>query len=55
MKVKAVRKFIDLKENKTRKIGEIFEVTDKRYEEINSTSYGILIEEVKEKEMKDNE
>lgn len=47
MKVKVIRKFIDLKEDKTREIGEVFETAKKRYEEINSTSHGILIEEIK--------
>ncbi|MBU5439499.1 hypothetical protein KQI42_15900 [Tissierella sp. MSJ-40] len=56
MKVKVLNKFNDLKENKIREVGEIFEVPKKRYEEINSTSHGTLIEEVKQtKEMKDNE
>lgn len=48
MKVKAVKKFRDLKEKKVRQKGEIFEVTKKRFEEINSTSFGVLVEEVKE-------
>lgn len=47
MKVKALVKFKDLKEKKTRKIGEEFEVTKKRFEEINSTKYGKLVEEIK--------
>lgn len=50
MKAKVIRKFMDLKENETRKVGEVFEVTKKRYEEINSTSHGILVEEIKEME-----
>ena len=49
MRVKVVTEFIDLKNNKKRrKVGEIFEVTKKRFEEINSTSYGFLVEEIKE-------
>ncbi|WP_236910190.1 hypothetical protein [Clostridium sp. Cult3] len=48
MKAKVLRTFNDVKGNKIRKKGEIFEVTKKRYEEINSTSYGTLIEEIKE-------
>lgn len=49
MRVKVVTEFIDLKNNKKRrKVGEIFEVTKKRYEEINSTSFGFLVEEIKE-------
>lgn len=49
MRVKVVTEFIDLKNNKKRrKVGEIFEVTKKRFEEINSTSFGFLVEEIKE-------
>ena len=56
MKAKVIRKFIDLKANKTRNPGEIFEVTQKRFEEINSTSFGPLVEEMKkEKEAVNNE
>ena len=47
MKVRVLRTFNDVKGNKIRKKGEVFEVTKKRYDEINSTSYGILIEEIK--------
>lgn len=52
MKVKAVKKFRDLKEKKVRQEGEIFEVTKKRFEEINSTSFGVLVEEIKEEKKK---
>lgn len=48
MKVKTLIKFKDLKESKTRKVGEEFEVTKKRFKEINSTKHGILVEEIKE-------
>lgn len=48
MKVRVIRKFNGIKDNKLRNKGEIFEVTKKRYEEINSTSHGQLVEEVKE-------
>lgn len=47
MKARVLRTFNDVKGKKIRKKGEIFEVTKKRYEEINSTSYGVLIEEIK--------
>lgn len=47
MKVRALRTFNDVKGNKIREKGEMFEVTKKRYEEINSTKYGVLVEEVK--------
>lgn len=48
MKVKTLIRFNDLKEKTVREVGEIFEVTNKRCEEINSTSYGDLVEEVKD-------
>lgn len=51
MKVKALRTFNDVKGKTIRKKDEIFEVTKKRFEEINSTKYGILVEEVKEKKV----
>lgn len=54
MRVKVVREFIDLKNNKKRrKVGEIFDITQERFKELNSTSFGVLVEEVKEsKEVK---
>lgn len=52
MKVKAVKKFKDLKDKKVREIGDVFEVNKKRFEEINSTEYGKLVEEVKEDKKK---
>jgi len=47
LKIIAIRKFKDLKEKKVREKGEAFEATKKRFEEINSTSFGILVEEIK--------
>jgi len=55
MKVKTLKTFRDLKDKKIRRKGEIFEVTKKRFEEINSTKHGALVEEVKQKEMKKDE
>ena len=52
MKVKTIKKFRDLKEKKVREKGEIFEVNKKRFEEINSTSFGVLVEEIKEEPKK---
>ena len=52
MKVKTIRSFIDLKEDRDRKKNEIFEVTKERYNEINSTSHGMLVEEIKEDKKK---
>lgn len=48
MLVKTLVNFIDLKENVNRVAGDEFTVTQKRFEEINSTKYGVLVEEVKE-------
>jgi hypothetical protein len=49
MRVKVVREFIDLKNNKKRrKVGEIFDVTNERFKELNSTSFGVLVDEVEE-------
>lgn len=46
MKVKTVRKFKDLKARKMRSVGEVFEVTKERFEGINSTAHGVLVEAV---------
>lgn len=48
MKVKAIRKFKDLKENKLREKEEVFEVSKVRFKEINSSKYGKLVDEVDE-------
>lgn len=49
MKVKVLKPFNDLKENKTRAVGDIFETTKERVEEINNKVAG-LIEVVQEKQ-----
>lgn len=46
VKVKVLRNFKDLKENKFREVNEVFEATKERVEEINSTPHGALVEEV---------
>ena len=49
MRVKVVREFIDLKNNKKkRKVGEILEVSQDRFRELNSTSFGVLVDELEE-------
>lgn len=48
MKARVVVRFSDKKEQKMREIGEEFEVTKKRFKEINSTKHGVLVEEVNE-------
>jgi len=49
MRVKVVKEFIDLRNNKKkRKVGEILEVTQDRFKELNSTSFGVLVDELEE-------
>lgn len=50
MKAKVLRKFKDKKDKKLREVGEEFVVSKERFEEINSTKYGKLVEEVQSKE-----
>lgn len=49
MKVKVLRTFRDKDTSTLHRKGKEMEVTKKRYEEINSTSFGILVEEIVEK------
>lgn len=49
MRAKVLQRFIDKNTNALQEIGEEIEVTQKRFEEINSTVYGIFLEEVKVK------
>ena len=46
MKVKVLRTFKDLKGKAIRKKDEVFDVDKKRFQEINSTSHGKLVEMV---------
>jgi len=48
MKVKALRKFTDLKEDKLREKGAVFKVTERAIHELNSTMHGALVEPVEE-------
>lgn len=48
MKVKVIKKFIDKNTKEVYEIGQIIEVTNERYEEINSTAHGILVEKLDE-------
>ena len=53
MRVKVVKEFID-KHNKTlHEKNENLEISKERYEEINSTSFGALVEEIKDGEIDD--
>jgi ATP phosphoribosyltransferase regulatory subunit HisZ len=49
MKVRALTIFNDLQSNKLRYAGEIFEASEKRVEQINSTQYGALVEVIEDK------
>lgn len=48
MKVRALKLFNDLQSNKLRKVGEIFEVTEKRARELSLAHNGTLIEVIEE-------
>lgn len=48
MKVKAKQAFRDKKEKVNRKLNEEFIVSKERFEEINSTKHGKIVEEVPE-------
>jgi hypothetical protein len=48
MTVKALKSFFDKKEGVTRNMGDTFTVSSERYKELNSTQFGILVEEVAE-------
>lgn len=48
MKVKTIKPFRDKKEGVTRKPGDTFIVPEERYNEINSTQFGTLVEAVAE-------
>ncbi len=49
MKVRALKQFNDLTEMKMRRKNDEFYVTEKRFEQINSTSFGILVEVIEDK------
>lgn len=48
MLVKCITEFMDLKAHKLREEGETFEVSEDRFKAINSTRYGVLVEEATE-------
>ena len=52
MKAKALKPFIDKKEGVTRNVGDTFTLSKERYEEINSTKFGVLVEAVAEETAK---
>lgn len=52
MKAKAIKPFRDKKEGVTRKLGDTFTLSKERYEEINSTIFGVMVEAVAEETAK---
>lgn len=48
MIAKCVKEFMDLKAHKLRKEGETFEVSEDRFNSINATRYGKLVENATE-------
>lgn len=46
MKVKVVKKFIDKYTKEVYETGQIIDITHERYEEINSTAHGVLVEKL---------
>jgi len=48
MKVKVLKSFSDAKKKCLYEVNQIIEVTKKRYEEMNSTSSGLLVEEIQD-------
>ena len=48
MKIRAKAPFLDLQENVDRAAGEVFECSEERFVEINSTQFGTLAERVDE-------
>lgn len=48
MKAKVLRKFRDKYTKEIYETGQIIDITHERYEEINSTAHGILIEKVED-------
>lgn len=54
MKAIVLYDFTDKKANKRRKKGEKFEVTEKRFKEINSAGFGELVKEIEVKKDESN-
>lgn len=51
MKAKVLRKFRDKYTKEIYETGQIIDITHERYEEINSTAHGILVEKLDEIEL----
>lgn len=52
MKARVLKPFVDKKEGVTRNMGDTFTMSKERYEEINSTKFGVLVEAVAEEAAK---
>lgn len=52
MKAKVIKPFIDKKEGVTRNVGDTFTLSKERFEEINSTKFGVLVKAVAEEAAK---
>ena len=50
MKVKVIKQFRNKYSKKIHKVGDILDISDKRFKEMNSTKHGDLVEEIKEEE-----
>lgn len=48
MKVRALMPFEDMKEHRDRRQGEVFTVSKERFQQINSTNFGVLVELVED-------
>lgn len=52
MKARVLKPFIDKKDGVARKSGDTITLSKERYEEINSTKFGVLVEAVAEEAAK---
>lgn len=46
MKAKVIKRYRDKNTKRTHKPGEVVDVSKKRFDEINSTKYGVFLEEI---------
>lgn len=53
MKIRVIKNFRDKYNNNRYKEDEELEITEERFEEINSTSFGILVEKIEENTKED--
>lgn len=48
MKVRVLKRFKDKYTKEIYKVGQIIDITHERYEEMNSTAYGVLVKAIEE-------